>query len=123
MTDTRKAMQNLRSAWENHTGCEPSESVLAQAIDELEEALRSALAQQVEPYQDSTPELSVGDSSFESWYSTYPRQGVSKQVARDAYAAGMGDPLVTAHPGIDDAETICADFYKAMCDTLNKGKP
>lgn len=19
------------------------------------------------------------------------------------------------HPGIDDAETICADFYKAMC--------
>lgn len=24
------------------------------------------------------------------------------------------------HPGIDDAETICADFYKAMCDVLEK---
>lgn len=24
------------------------------------------------------------------------------------------------HPGIDDAETICADFYKAMIATLDK---
>lgn len=24
------------------------------------------------------------------------------------------------HPGIDDAETICADFYKAMCAILEK---
>jgi hypothetical protein len=24
------------------------------------------------------------------------------------------------HPGIDDAETICADFYKAMITTLDK---
>ena len=56
----------------------------------------TAIKQAQAPYVDSTPELSVGESSFESWYSTYERQGVSKQVARDAYAAGMGDPLVQA---------------------------
>ena len=51
------------------------------------------------PYQDSTPHLSVGDSSFESWYSSYcPAHKADKQRARDAYAAGMGDPLVRAAP-------------------------
>lgn len=52
-----------------------------------------------QPYTDSTPQLHVGDSSFESWYSTYdPARKGDKQRARDAYAAGMGDPLVTAAP-------------------------
>ena len=37
------------------------------------------------------PKEHVGDSNFESWYESYPQQGISKQVARDAYAAGMGD--------------------------------
>lgn len=83
--------------WVDVTQCEPCKTAAERdALQNEIDHLRSALAQQVEPYQDSTPELSVGDSSFESWYSTYPRQGVSKQVARDAYAAGMGDPLVTA---------------------------
>lgn len=51
------------------------------------------------PYKDSTPHLSVGDSSFESWYSTYDaKHKGDKQRARDAYAAGMGDPLVQAAP-------------------------
>ncbi|WP_228897782.1 hypothetical protein [Acidovorax sp. Leaf73] len=46
-------------------------------------------------YKDSTPGLHVGDSSFESWYSGYKLDPTSiKQIARDAYAAGMGDPLV-----------------------------
>ncbi len=50
-------------------------------------------------YKDSTPELHVGDSAFESWYSAYsPAHKGDKQRARDAYAAGMGDPLVTAAP-------------------------
>ena len=41
-----------------------------------------------------------GDSAFESWYSTYsPVHKSDKQRARDAYAAGMGDPLVTASRG------------------------
>ena len=52
-----------------------------------------------EPYQDSTPHLSVGDSSFESWFGSYcPANKGDKQRARDAYAAGMGDPLVRAAP-------------------------
>lgn len=54
-------------------------------------------AQAAPTYEDSTPELHVGDSAFESWYSTYnPSHKSDKQRARDAYAAGMGDPLVMA---------------------------
>ena len=55
------------------------------------------LAAGAQPYSDSTAELSVGDSSFESWFSEYsPANKGTKQQMRDAYAAGMGDPLVVA---------------------------
>lgn len=48
-------------------------------------------------YVDSTPHLHVGNSAFEDWYQQYPKACVGdKQLARDAYAAGMGDPLVMA---------------------------
>lgn len=58
-----------------------------------------APAQAAPAYKDSTPELHVGDSAFESWYSTYsPVHKSDKQRARDAYAAGMGDPLVMVAP-------------------------
>lgn len=54
-------------------------------------------------YVDSTPLLHVGDSAFEDWYQQHPKACTGdKQLARDAYAAGMGDPLVTyaaAHGG------------------------
>ncbi len=45
--------------------------------------------------------LHVDDSSFESWFQKQPfaTHGV-KQIARDAYAAGMGDPLVCARTEI-----------------------
>ncbi len=58
------------------------------------------------PYRDSTPHLHVGDSSFESWYEQYAARitGNPKQTARDAYAAGMGDPLVVAVAGTPRAE-------------------
>ena len=47
-------------------------------------------------YRDSTPWLSVGNSSFEDWYQAHEKAcSGDKQLARDAYAAGMGDPLVT----------------------------
>jgi hypothetical protein len=49
-------------------------------------------------YKDSTPALHVGNSAFEDWFQAHPRacEGNDiKQMARDAYAAGMGDPLVT----------------------------
>jgi hypothetical protein len=51
-------------------------------------------------YSNSTPRLHIGDSAFEDWYQNYlPNSVGHKQIARDAYAAGMGDPLVTAAPG------------------------
>lgn len=63
------------------------------------QATQQAPAQATPAYKDSTPELHIGDSAFESWYSTYsPAHKSDKQRARDAYAAGMGDPLVTAAP-------------------------
>ena len=47
-------------------------------------------------YRDSTPWLSVGCSSFEDWFQAHEKACTGdKQLARDAYAAGMGDPLVT----------------------------
>lgn len=55
-------------------------------------------------YKDSTPELSVGESVFERWFSSYnPALKGDKQRARDAYAAGMGDPLVVAAPTVQVA--------------------
>jgi hypothetical protein len=58
-------------------------------------ALAKPVNQGPVPYVDSTPYLHVGDSSFEGWYQTHPKAcGGDKQLARDAYAAGMGDPLV-----------------------------
>ena len=54
-------------------------------------------------YKDSTPQLSVGESSFESWFESYnPANKGDKQRSRDAYAAGMGDPLVAAAPAQDE---------------------
>lgn len=50
-----------------------------------------------QPWVDSTRNLHVGASSFQSWYADYAYKtpvGEPKQLARDAYAAGMGDPLV-----------------------------
>ena len=47
-------------------------------------------------YIDSTPRLSVGNSAFEDWFQAHEKACTGdKQLARDAYAAGMGDPLVT----------------------------
>ena len=48
-------------------------------------------------YQDSTPKLNVMHSAFEHWFQAQPfaTQSGIKQIARDSYAAGMGDPLVT----------------------------
>lgn len=46
---------------------------------------------------ESLQKLHVGDSSFEGWFSEYQmaHKG-TKQIMRDAYAAGMEDPLVAA---------------------------
>ena len=48
-------------------------------------------------YKDSTPKLNVMHSAFEHWFQAQPfaTQSGIKQMCRDSYAAGMGDPLVT----------------------------
>lgn len=49
-------------------------------------------------WRDSTPHLNVGNSAFEAWFQDQPfaTQPGIKQISRDSYAAGMGDPLVIA---------------------------
>jgi hypothetical protein len=70
-------------------------------------------------YKDSTPTLNVGHSAFEDWFQQQPfatQVGV-KQLCRDSYAAGMGDPLVTyAQPAkpvelSDDEITVIGNNY------------
>ncbi|MGQ3177812.1 MAG: hypothetical protein ACT6SC_09475, partial [Blastomonas fulva] len=68
-----------------------------------------ALAQPAPTYRDSTPELHVGNSSFEDWFQAHPKAcSGDKQLARDAYAAGMGDPLVCAKAAPVQQETDAA---------------
>jgi len=45
---------------------------------------------------------------------------VEKDAALGLTAMRFVDRAGDVHPGIDDAETICADFYKAMMATLEK---
>ena len=55
----------------------------------------------------AAPKLHVGESSFEDWYQDYAARltGNPKQTARDAYAAGMGDPLVVPCDAVRHAGT------------------
>ena len=82
-------------------------------------------------YVDSTPHLHVGNSAFEDWYQQHPKACVGyKQLARDAYAAGMGDPLVMARdaaqqqaePGAgeraDSLEFRLRDAIKGMANCI-----
>jgi hypothetical protein len=68
-------------------------------INEGNKAQPSELVRQVSwnlEYTDSTPKLNVMHSAFEDWYQQQPfATGPNKQLCRDSYAAGMGDPLVT----------------------------
>jgi len=97
---------DMRAAFERHTGngwfdkdWRTETGLWSSAWHACLAAQPTTTAQAAPAYKDSTPELHIGDSAFESWYSTYsPVHKSDKQRARDAYAAGMGDPLVTAAP-------------------------
>jgi len=97
---------DMRAAFERHTGngwfdkdWRTETGLWSSAWHACLAAQPTTTAQAAPAYKDSTPELHIDDSAFESWYSTYsPAHKSDKQRARDAYAAGMGDPLVTAAP-------------------------
>lgn len=97
---------DMRAAFERHTGngwfdkdWRTETGLWSSAWYACLAAQPTTTAQAAPAYKDSTPELHIGDSAFENWYSTYsPVHKSDKQRARDAYAAGMGDPLVTAAP-------------------------
>ena len=90
----------LRTALEQQTEPVGGNTLLKDFLAAAKEAGVTHL-QQAEPvYKDSTPHLHVGDSAFESWFQAQPfaTQTGIKQISRDSYAAGMGDPLVVAAP-------------------------
>ena len=71
----------------------------------MQKELRAALA---EPAVE--PRNHVGNSKFDSWYSEYNASGKGdKQRARDAYAAGMGDPVYLPSPP-PPAEPVLEDI-------------
>ena len=82
--------------------------------------VRKFTAPPTEPAPQQEP-LHVGDSQFESWFSTYwsasLRNG-SKQIARDAYAAGMGDPLVSPARAAPSSEEVQWRNIKHVVRTL-----
>jgi hypothetical protein len=65
-------------------------------------------------YKDSTPKLNVGWSAFEDWFQQQPfaTQAGIKQLCRDSYAAGMGDPLVTYAQPAPKQEPFCWLYYE-----------
>ena len=69
-------------------------------------------------YKDSTPKLNVGNSSFEDWFQAQPfacQEGI-KQMCRDSYAAGMGDPLVTYAKQTRQVTDEMVEAYLAFAD-------
>lgn len=58
----------------------------------------------------------VGDSNFEDWYQSHPKAcGGDKQLARDAYAAGMGDSEAR-QPMSDEQRRKLLDRTGAHCE-------
>lgn len=71
------------------------------------------------------PVAHVGDSQFESWFSTYnPKGKGDKQRARDAYAAGMGDAAPVAQTVPDGFVLVpkepTEDMLMDGCDAMTE---
>lgn len=80
-------------------------------------------AAQPAAYKDSTPDLRVGDSSFEAWFSGYnPAGNGDKQRAREAYAAGRDAGLSVAVEIICEAQEEARQehMYPGLVATLDE---
>jgi hypothetical protein len=122
MKTLREAAQAVVERWDTPLwkDVEPT----AKYINELRAALEATEpVQQVSwtlKYKDSTPRLNVMNSAFEDWFQQHPfaTQGGIKQLCRDSYAAGMGDPLVTYAAPVD-IQAIVAE-RDALREALKK---
>ena len=89
-------------------------------ISDREIALQSQLAAMTasrDEYQQAADKM--------AWEHKTERDELRQQLADVQLDAELGktamkfvDRAGDVHPGIDDAETICSDFYKAMVNTL-----
>jgi len=120
-----------------------SKQVMQRALDALEDRmgnlakadaaiaeLRAEIAKpDVEPVgyfyfdrDDFTYKQAKDKISFPSCIKLYTALPDTEAMRRDAelgrVAMRFVDRAGDVHPGIDDAETICADFYKAMCAAI-----
>lgn len=94
-----------------------AESMYGQPNAAQQDQLRAALA---EPAVQE-PRNHVGNSSFESWYADYDPIGKGdKQRARDAYAAGMGDPVYLPAP-VQEPETVSVYGVKSNGEVVDTG--
>jgi hypothetical protein len=127
-TPDRAAMQQALDALESVDGAivnllgslalTPDADAPGHAVRSAIAALRAALAHPAPAYVDSTPHLNVGNSAFESWFQGQPfaiEPGI-KQMCRDSYAAGMGDPLVVAAAPAEPAEPVAPVLGIAGCN-------
>jgi hypothetical protein len=66
----------------------------------------------------SASTLHVGDSSFEDWFQKQPflMQPGIKQLCRDSYAAGMGDPLVTPRAAPSTSQPAACKVICELCE-------
>lgn len=104
IADHPEVDEAIRALLDDQTG--DNAVAMIQAV--LGQAEQTGILQRPLWYRDSTPNLHVGGSSFESWYAEhYAGAGKGeKQKARDAYAAGMGDPLVVEASLAADLHTL-----------------
>lgn len=98
LAETDKVLNQLYATQHELAEHKKSSKVSQARIAELE-AVGGVCGMRQGMYYDSTPKLHVGSSAFENWFQSQPfacacADGI-KQISRDSYAAGMGDPLVT----------------------------
>ena len=111
MTD-RKLMQQALEALDDTRQGGIGKGLVRDAITALRRALEQPAQQR----------LHVGDSRFESWLSEYDATDRgTKQQMRDAYAAGMSDPLVMPRPAQQEPDKYLLEVECTKCGATEQG--
>jgi len=107
-----------RTGWKEHADAVVAlSSALAEPDPERKDQLNAALGvvfdwDKHEPTGERAERKRVGDSKFESWYSELPQAGKgSKQIAREAYEAGMNADMLGDDS--DEYVPLTQDAYDA----------